>query len=105
MKLLKKPTYNNPRLISYHDKYEVERILAVRGPAEIGRRLYLVRWLGYDGDEDEESTWEPAEEVAENAAEAIYLMDWINKTIRTPRTHQSRLMSSGRRTHEDEICH
>ena len=41
------------------EEYVVEKIMEVRGPPETGRRFYLVKWLGYDGDPEEESTWEP----------------------------------------------
>ena len=46
-------------------EYEVEDILDVRGPPERGRRYFLVKWRGYDGDEMEESTWEPQESLAD----------------------------------------
>ena len=53
------------------EAYEVEEILAVWGPAERGRRYYLVKWAGYDDDPLEESTWEPAESLVDTAAGAI----------------------------------
>eukprot|EP01050_Picozoa_sp_SAG11_P018160 SAG11_NODE_2702_length_3076_cov_2.881088_2_plen_140_part_00 len=53
------------------EQYEVERILDVRGEPERGCRFYLVKWEGYDGDPMEESTWEPAEALAEFAAGAV----------------------------------
>eukprot|EP01052_Picozoa_sp_SAG31_P037990 SAG31_NODE_4994_length_2813_cov_1.546593_1_plen_134_part_00 len=37
----------------------------------MGKRYYLVKWLGYDGDPMEESTWETAEDLAETAANAL----------------------------------
>ena len=43
----------------------------VRGVPERGRRFYLVKWWGFDGDPIQESIWEPAEELAEAAAGAI----------------------------------
>ena len=38
---------------------------------EWGRRFYLVKWWGFDGDPMEESTWEPAEELVEGVVGAI----------------------------------
>ena len=48
------------------DRYSVEAIIdqrIVRG----GRREFLVRWTGYDG----EDTWQPAEQMQEDAPEAV----------------------------------
>ena len=42
------------------EAFEVERILDVRGEAARGRRFYLSKWEGFDGNRTEESTWEPA---------------------------------------------
>eukprot|EP01050_Picozoa_sp_SAG11_P049760 SAG11_NODE_27363_length_334_cov_1.435897_1_plen_67_part_10 len=50
------------------EAFEVEMILDVRGVPERGRRFYLVKWRGFDGDPMEESTWETAEDPAETAA-------------------------------------
>eukprot|EP01050_Picozoa_sp_SAG11_P025622 SAG11_NODE_5846_length_1449_cov_4.767407_1_plen_224_part_00 len=43
----------------------------MRGVPERGRRFYLVKWRGFDGDPMEESTWETAEDLAETAAGAV----------------------------------
>jgi hypothetical protein len=53
------------------EAFEVELILDVRGVPERGRRFYLVKWRGFDGDPMEESTWETAEDLAETAAGAV----------------------------------
>jgi len=53
------------------EAFGVERILDVRGEAARGRRFYLVKWEGFDGDRMEESTWEPAEGLAEFASKAV----------------------------------
>ena len=43
----------------------------MRGQAERGRRYYLVKWVGYDGELLEESTWEPAESLTDTASSAV----------------------------------
>ena len=48
----------------------MERILDVRGETARDRRFYLVKWEGFDGGRMEESTWEPAEGLAEFASKA-----------------------------------
>eukprot|EP01050_Picozoa_sp_SAG11_P005411 SAG11_NODE_381_length_9941_cov_11.761885_12_plen_448_part_01 len=67
-----KPWYPLAHREHLEEEYEVEDILAVRGPPERGERYYLVKWRGYDGDEMEESTWEPQESL-ENT--------WIEDTM------------------------
>jgi hypothetical protein len=53
------------------EAFEVELTLDVRGAPEWGRRFYLVKWLGFNGDPKEESIWEPAESLVEVAVGAI----------------------------------
>jgi hypothetical protein len=53
------------------EAFEVELILDVRGAPERGRRFYLVKWMGFDGDPMEESTWETAEDLAKTAAGVV----------------------------------
>ena len=40
-------------------RYEVEAIL--KSKEEEGKRLYLIKWKGYDQEED--NTWEPEENI------------------------------------------
>merc|ERR1712228_721280 len=41
------------------ERYEVEAIL--KSKEEEGKRLYLIKWKGYDQEED--NTWEPEENI------------------------------------------
>jgi hypothetical protein len=53
--------------LAHHERteeaLEVELILDVRGAPERGRRFHLVKWLGFDDDPMEESTWETVEDL------------------------------------------
>ena len=57
---MKSATVGNNQLKLFSlPRYEVEAIL--KSKEEEGKRLYLIKWKGYDQEED--NTWEPEENI------------------------------------------
>ena len=69
-------------MISFEDKYDVEKILDKR--KKRGKWEYLVKWEGYD---EVEATWEPVETLSKDVPDIVNKYE-IEKNLKIPFHHE-----------------